>query len=115
MPLSEVPFPGNIEGADNRSRSSSLRSRSRSNSDVSDYSRESFIDNLPARGSFSFKAQIVKEEKRKAEDQRFDKYRRKLKWLSMFFVSLSVFVLINASIGASSAPFYDKYTDCSKY
>ena len=35
--------------------------------------------------------------------------------ISLFFVFLSVFILINASIGASSAPFYDKYTECSKY
>jgi len=58
---------------------------------------------------------MVKEERLKAEDEKFDKYRLKLKVISMFFVCLSVFVLINASIGASSAPFYDKYTECSKY
>ena len=30
-------------------------------------------------------------------------------------MSLSVFILLNSSIGASSAPFYDKYTECSKF
>lgn len=92
--------------------------RSRSNSDYSSdgvSARDSFIDNLPARASFSFRSQMVKEEKLKAEDEKFDKYRFKLKGISMFFVCLSVFVLINASIGASSAPFYDKFTECSKY
>ena len=38
-----------------------------------------------------------------------------MKTISLFYVALSVFVLLNASIGASSAPFYDKYTECSKY
>lgn len=33
----------------------------------------------------------------------------------MFFIILSTFIIVNASIGASSAPFYDKYTECSKY
>lgn len=33
----------------------------------------------------------------------------------MFFIIFSTFILMNASIGASSAPFYDKYTECSKY
>lgn len=35
--------------------------------------------------------------------------------MSLFFVILSVFILLNAAIGASSAPFYDKDTNCSKY
>ena len=38
-----------------------------------------------------------------------------MKSISLFFVFFSCFILINASIGASSAPFYDKYTECSKY
>ena len=50
-----------------------------------------------------------------AEDEKFEKYRLKLKGISLFFVFFSVFILLNASIGASSAPFYDKYTECSKY
>jgi len=50
-----------------------------------------------------------------AEDEKFDKYKLKLKAISLFFVAFSVFILVNASIGASSAPFYDKFTDCSKY
>ena len=35
--------------------------------------------------------------------------------ISLFYVFFSTFILLNASIGASSAPFYDKYTECSKY
>lgn len=50
-----------------------------------------------------------------AEDERFAGYRSKLKCISLFFVILSVFILLNASIGASSAPFYDKFTDCKRY
>lgn len=50
-----------------------------------------------------------------AEDEKFEKYRLKLKAVSLFFVFFSVFILLNASIGASSAPFYDKNTDCSVY
>ena len=50
-----------------------------------------------------------------AEDEKFDKFRLKLKAISLFFVFFSVFILLNAAIGASSAPFYDKYTDCDKY
>lgn len=50
-----------------------------------------------------------------AEDEKFDKYKLKLKAISLFYIILSVFVLINSSIGASSAPFYDKYTECSKF
>ena len=57
----------------------------------------------------------MQEEKKKAEDEKFDKYRLKLKSISLFFVFFSCFILINASIGASSAPFYDKYTECDKY
>lgn len=50
-----------------------------------------------------------------AEDEKFNKYRLKLKAISLFYVFFSTFILLNASIGASSAPFYDKYTECSKY
>ena len=57
----------------------------------------------------------MREAKSKAEDEKFRKYYLKLKSISLFFVFFSCFILINASIGASSAPFYDKYTECSKY
>jgi len=50
-----------------------------------------------------------------AEDEKFVAYRFKLKVISLFFVSLSVFILVNACIGASSAPFYDKFTSCNRY
>lgn len=90
-------------------------SRSRSNSDLSDSSRESFLDNVSARASFSFKSQQVREARLQAEDEKFNKYRLKLKVISLFYVFFSTFILLNASIGASSAPFYDKYTECSKY
>ena len=35
--------------------------------------------------------------------------------ISLYYVFLATFVILNACIGASSAPFYDKYTECSKY
>jgi hypothetical protein len=57
---------------------------------------------------------MVRDARLMAEDEKFDKYRLKLKVISLFFVVFSVFILVNASIGASSAPFYEKYTDCSK-
>ena len=50
-----------------------------------------------------------------AEDEKFNKFRLKLKVISLFLIIFSVFILLNACIGASSAPFYDKYTDCTKY
>jgi hypothetical protein len=49
-----------------------------------------------------------------AEEEKFSKYRMKLKVVSLFFMLLSLFILLNACIGASSAPFYDKFTVCSK-
>jgi len=57
----------------------------------------------------------IKEARLIAEDEKFAKYKVKLKAVSLFFVIFSVFILLNASIGASSAPFYDKDTTCSKY
>ena len=83
--------------------------------DFSEMSRESFLDNGIARSSFSFKYQMKKEARLMAEDEKYDKYRLKLKTISLFFISFSVFILINSCIGASSAPFYDKYTECNKY
>ena len=91
------------------------RTRSDGDSESSEISRESFLDNVPARASFSFKNQQIKHARLMAEDSKFVKYRFKLKAISLFFVILSVFILLNASIGASSAPFYDKNTDCSRY
>ena len=106
-----MAFPGaSLGGSHPRS-----NPRSRSNSDLSDSSRESFLDNVAARSSFSFKSQQLRDARIAAEDEKFDKYRLKLKVISLFYVFFSVFVLLNASIGASSAPFYDKYTECSKY
>ena len=111
-------FPENLRSPSGRQRSNSrglIRSRSRTSSEGSDSARESFINNVPARASFSFRSQQVREAKTKAEDEKFNKYHLKLKSISLFFVFFSCFILINASIGASSAPFYDKYTECSKY
>lgn len=105
-------FPGSDRPHSN-SRTNSRSSRS--DSDASDGSREGFLDNVPLRASFSFKAQQVREARLLAEDEKFDKYKLKLKAISLFYIILSVFVLINSSIGASSAPFYDKYTECSKF
>ena len=73
------------------------------------------MDNVSARSSFSFKYQQVREAQQAAEDEKFDKYRLKLKVISLYYVFLATFVILNACIGASSAPFYDKYTECSKY
>ena len=94
---------------------SGSRSRSNSSGSAKSSDRESFLANVPARASFQYKRQIVEETQRKEEDSKFDKYRLKLKVVSMFFISFSVFILLNACIGASSAPFYDKYTECSKF
>ena len=53
---------------------------------------------------------------RQAEETRsLDKYKRKIKPISLFFVIFSVFILLNACIGWSSSPFYDKYTECTLY
>lgn len=81
----------------------------------SDDIRGNLLDNVPARASFSFKNQQIKEARLIAEDEKFAKYKFKLKAVSLFFVIFSVFILLNASIGASSAPFYDKNTNCSKF
>ena len=68
-----------------------------------------------ARSSFTFKVQLVRDAKMKAEDEKFDKFRLRLKAISLYFVFFSVFILLNASIGASSAPFYDKFTECNTF
>ena len=73
----------------------------------------SFLQNAAARSSF--RREKLLEQQMLAEDERFAGYRSKLKCISLFFVILSVFILLNASIGASSAPFYDKYTECNRY
>lgn len=103
----QLAFPDNFAGSgpdSARSRTSSEDSRS-----------SSFLDNGPIRASFSFRAQQIRNAKLMAEDEKFQKYKLKLKAVSLFFVFFSVFILLNASIGASSAPFYDKYTDCTKF
>ena len=43
------------------------------------------------------------------------RYRTRIKPISLFFIVFSVFILLNACIGWSSSPFYDKYTECSAY
>ena len=94
--------------------SSARSNSSRSGSEAGQGARnESFLDNVNARSSF--RRQKIQEERLMAEDEKFAKYRTKLKCISLFFVILSVFILLNASVGASSAPFYDKYTDCNRY
>jgi len=55
------------------------------------------------------------DERLMAEDEKFVAHRFKLKVISLFFVILSCFILLNSCIGASSAPFYDKFTDCNRY
>jgi hypothetical protein len=44
-----------------------------------------------------------------------DKIRQRLKILSMYFVVFSVFILLNACIGYSSAPFYSPNSHCDLY
>lgn len=105
MNQAQLDFPDTPFGGE--SRTSSTESR--------ESARASFIDGVATRASFTFKAQQMRDARLMAEDEKFDKYRAKLKAVSLFFVFFSVFILLNASIGASSAPFYDKYTDCTKY
>jgi len=45
----------------------------------------------------------------------FASYKSKLKAISLFFICFSLFILVNACIGASSAPFYDKHTSCNRF
>lgn len=106
--LDEATFPSNA-------RSNSSRLSESSSVGPSSARSESFLDNVPARASFSFARRKQDEQRLMAEDEKFEKYRFKLKAISLFFVIFSVFILANASIGASSAPFYDKYTDCNRY
>ena len=90
------------------------RRRSSNTSDRSRQRSDSFLDNAAVRASFSFKAQLDRDAKLMAEEEKFTKYKLKLKVVSLFFMILALFMLLNACIGASSAPFYDKFTVCSK-
>ena len=45
----------------------------------------------------------------------FERFRKRLIVFSLFMVVFSVFVLLNACIGYSSAPFYTPETTCSAY
>jgi hypothetical protein len=49
------------------------------------------------------------------ERNQVDKYKLKLKVTSLFYVAFSVFILLNACIGFSSAPYYERYTNCTEY
>ena len=35
--------------------------------------------------------------------------------MSMFYIILATFILLNACIGFSSSPYYERYTSCEKY
>ena len=43
------------------------------------------------------------------------KYETKLKCMSLFYILLSIFILLNSCIGFSSSPYYERYTSCEKY
>ena len=100
-------------------RRSSSFSRSRSGSVSSDRSQDDFneglLDSINPRASFSFKAWQIEEKQSQEEDKKFRSYQVRFKIVSLFFVVLSTLVLINACIGSSSAPFYDKHTECNIY
>jgi hypothetical protein len=49
------------------------------------------------------------------EEDRLKMYRRRLKIVSIFFIIFASLIMVNACIGASSAPFYDTETECSTY
>jgi hypothetical protein len=40
-------------------------------------------------------------------------YTRKLKWIAMFFLIFSTYIILNDSIGFSSAPFYVLHSFCT--
>ena len=35
--------------------------------------------------------------------------------MSMFYIILAIFILLNACIGFSSSPYYERYTSCENY
>lgn len=43
------------------------------------------------------------------------KYETKLKLMSLFYIILAIIILLNACIGFSSSPYYERYTSCEKY
>ena len=69
-----------------------------------------------ARQSFSL-FQQAKERKERILQERSQssKYETKLKLMSLFYIALAIFLLLNACIGFSSSPYYERYTSCEKY
>ena len=94
---------------------SSAGDSERSGTVFSGQSRQSLLDDVPLYGSFSFKREQLERSMAAVEEQQFNKYRRKIKPISLFFVVFSVYILVNACIGWSSSPFYDKQTECHIY
>ena len=107
---SAIRFPESPQ--DNRGSSSSRRSAFGSGQSAV---RQSLLDDVNLGGSFSFKKEQLERTMQAIEDQQFNRYRRKIKPISLFFVIFAVLILLNACIGYSSSPFYDKFTECSLY
>jgi len=42
------------------------------------------------------------------------RYHNKMKFCGCFFLFLAIFILLNACIGFSSSPYYERYVKCSK-
>lgn len=85
--------------------------------DESFISRASFSHSgsMASRSSMSLNQQSQLRQKESRILSTLDRVRQKLKVLSLYFVVFSVFILLNACIGFSSAPFYSPDTDCDLY
>lgn len=74
-------------------------------------SRASFINgNSMIRNSMSLKQLNMIREKESISLSTLEVIRRKFKFISIYFVVFSVFILLNACIGYSSAPYYSPNT-----
>ena len=49
------------------------------------------------------------------ERQAIRKYECKLRFLSAFYLFFAIFILLNACIGFSSSPYFERYTTCQQY
>jgi hypothetical protein len=69
-----------------------------------------------ARQSFSYFQQAKERKERILEERsQVSKYETKLKLMSLFYIVLAIIILLNACIGFSSSPYYERYTSCEKY
>lgn len=63
--------------------------------------------------SFSYFAMRRESESRLLEERSIvGKYEGKLRCMSKFYIVLAIFILLNACIGFSSSPYYERYTSC---